>query len=197
MKLFYSPASPFARKCRILIREKGMLGDLEEVRADPIKGDDALAAVNPLRQVPALIDDAGLTWTDSPLICQRLDALGGAPFFVAEGEARWEVLRREVIADGIMELGVKSRLEQLRPEGERSANWIARWRAGMLRGLDAAEAQAPEGAPLDLGALAVVCALTWLDLRHPDLAWRNGRPRLAALQAALELRPSFRQTAPA
>lgn len=196
MKLFYSPASPFARKCRILIREKGMLAGVEEVRADPIKGDEALAAINPIMQVPALIDDAGVAWTDSPLICQRLDALGGAPRFIPEGEARWAVLRREVIADGAMEMGVKLRLEQIRPEGERSTSWMARWRAGVLRSLDAAEAQADAGAALDLAAIANVCALTWLNFRHPDLGCSEGRPKLSELQAALEQRPSFRETAP-
>ncbi len=196
MKLYYSPASPFARKCRILIREKGMLAGVEEIRADPIKGGEELGAVNPMMQVPALIDDAGIVWTDSPLICQRLDAQGEGPRFIPDGEARWGVLRREVIADGAMELGVRWRLELLRPEGERSSNWIARWRDGLLRSLDAAEAQAPQSAALDLAAIANICALTWLDLRHPDLAWREGRPKLAGLQQTLEQRPSFRETAP-
>ncbi|MEQ1706934.1 MAG: glutathione S-transferase N-terminal domain-containing protein [Terricaulis sp.] len=194
MKLYYSPASPFARKCRIIIREKGISG-VEEVRADPIGGDSALTAVNPMGQVPALIDDEGVSWTDSPLICARLDALTGAPRLLPDGDTRWEVLRREVIADGIMELGVKIRLELVRPETERSASWIARWRAGVLRGLDAAEAQALED--LDLGAIATVSALTWLDLRMPDLGWRASRPKLAALQSQLEQRPSFRATVPA
>ena len=194
MKLYYSPASPFARKCRIIIREKGISG-IEEVRADPIGGDSALNAVNPMGQVPALIDDEGFKWTDSPLICARLDALTGAPRLLPDGDTRWEVLRREVIADGIMELGVKIRLELVRPETERSASWIARWRAGVLRGLDAAEAQALED--LDLGAIATVSALTWLDLRMPDLGWRASRPKLAALQSQLEQRPSFRATVPA
>lgn len=194
MKLYFSPASPFARKCRILIREKGMLGQVEEVRADPIGGDGALNAVNPLGQVPALIDDAGVAWSDSPLICARLDALAPPPRFIPEGEARWSVLRREVIADGAMEQGVKIRLELLRPDGERSSAWIARWRAGILRSLDAAEAQADSA--FDLAAVATVCALTWLDLRFPDLDWRTARPKLAALQTALEARASFSDTAP-
>lgn len=194
MKLFFSPASPFARKCRILIREKGL--DVEEVRADPIKGDPALAAVNPLMQVPALIDDAGVAWTDSPLICARLDALAPSPRFIPEGEACWDVLRREVIADGMMEFGVKIRLENTRPEAERSQAWIARWRAGVLRGVDAAEAAAAPNA-FDLGAVATVCALTWLDFRLPDLNWAPTHPRLAALQLALEARPSFAATKPA
>ncbi len=194
MKLYFSPASPFARKCRILVREKGMLRQVEEVRADPIGGDAALNAANPLGQVPALIDDAGVAWSDSPLICARLDALAPNPRFIPEGEARWSVLRREVIADGLMEQGVKIRLELLRPEGERSVAWMARWRAGILRSLDAAEAQA--GVVFDLAAIATVCALTWLDLRFPDLDWRPVRPKLTALQAELEARASFRETAP-
>jgi glutathione S-transferase len=196
MKLFFSPASPFARKCRILIREKGLAERVEEVRADPIGGDAALAAINPLMQVPALIDDDGVAWTDSPLICARLDRLSPGPRFVPEGEARWEVLRREVIADGIMECGVKIRLENTRPEAERSQTWIARWRAGIVRGIDAAEAGA-DPAAFDLAAVAAVCALTWLDFRFPDLGWVSTHPKLAALQAALEARPSFKETAPA
>lgn len=195
MKLYFSPASPFARKCRILIREKGLLDRVEEVRADPISGDPSLNAANPLGQVPALIDDEGVAWTDSPLICARLDALAPSPRFIPDGEARWDVLRREVIADGMMEFGVKIRLENTRPESERSQAWIARWRAGVQRGLDAAEASVDPDA-FDLGGVAAVCALTWLDFRFPDLNWAPTHPRLAALQRTQEARPSFEVTKP-
>jgi glutathione S-transferase len=193
MQLYYSPFSPFARKCRILIREKGMR--VEEIVIDPLKSGADYTRINPMSQVPSLVDDAGIVWTDSPLICQRLDALGGGARFIPDGEARWDVLRREVIADGIMELGVKWRLETVRPEGERSASWMEKWRAGVLRSIAVAEAQASDA--FDLGAIASVCALTWLDFRFPSLGWREAQPKLAALQAELEQRPSFRDTAPA
>lgn len=196
MKLYFSPASPFARKCRILIRENGMLARVEEVSVDLFGGDlGKVQAVNPLGQVPALVDDDGIVWTDSPLICARLDALAPQPRFIPEGEARWGVFRREAIADGAMELGVKWRLESVRPEGERSPSWMTRWRAGVLRCLDAVEREA-DGANFDLASVATVCALTWLDFRLPDLGWREGRPRLAALQAELEARTSFADTKP-
>jgi hypothetical protein len=45
---------------------------------------------------------APMLWTDSSLICARLDALA-SPRFIPEGDARWAARRREVIADGIME----------------------------------------------------------------------------------------------
>lgn len=195
MRLYYSPVSPFARKCRIVIREKDMLARVEEVSVDLFGGDlGKVQAINPIGQVPALIDDEGIVWTDSPLICARLDALSGAPRLLPEGEARWSALRREVIADGAMELGVKYRLESIRPEGERSPSWLTRWRAGVLRSIEAAEAQANDD--FDLAAIATVCALTWLDFRIPDLGWRPNCPKLAVLQEGLERRPSFRDTAP-
>ncbi len=197
MRLFVSTASPFARKCRIVVREKGLVPRVDEVFVDPLKSDATLAAVNPLGQIPALVDEAGLAWTDSPLICARLDEIGAGAKLIPEGEARWAVLRREVLADGILELGVKMRLEALRPEAERSPSWLARWREGVLRALDRAEAEAPEGEGFDLGVIALACALSWLDFRHSDLGWRPTRPRLARLQERLELRASFGDTAPA
>jgi glutathione S-transferase len=197
VKLFYSPPSPFARKCRIVVRERNLLGRVEEIAVMPTAGDDQLGKVNPLMQAPALLDDAGVAWNDSPLICQYLDTLGEGPRLISEGDARWAVLRREVIADGASEMGVKIRLESVRPEGERSKNWIERWRGGLIRSLDAAESAAPDKPYLDVASIATVCALTWFDLRFADLGWRDGRPKLAALQAELEKRPSFRETAPA
>src|SRR5262249_36116322 len=102
-----------------------------------------------------------------------------------------------VIGDGASEMGVKIRLESVRPEGERSKSWVERWRAGLIRSLDAAEAAAADKPSLDIGAISAVCALTWFDLRFADIGWREGRPKLAALQAELEKRTSFRETAPA
>jgi glutathione S-transferase len=197
VKLFYSPPSPFARKCRIVVRERNLLSRVEEIVVMPTAGDAQLGKVNPLMQAPALLDDAGIAWNDSPLICQYLDTLGEGPRLLPDGDARWAVLRREVIADGASEMGVKARLESVRPEGERSQSWIERWRAGLIRSLDAAEAASPDTPNLDIASIATVCALTWFDLRFADIGWREGRPKLTALQAELEKRPSFRETAPA
>ena len=35
MRLFMTVPSPFVRKCRVVIREKGLAGRVEEVVADP------------------------------------------------------------------------------------------------------------------------------------------------------------------
>ena len=74
----------------------------------------------------------------------------------------------------------------------------------MTAGLDALErADDATGAALDLGQIAVACALGWLEFRRPldavstgpiDLAHRY--PKLMARYARLLERPSFAATAP-
>lgn len=198
MKLYITDPSPFARKCRIVLRERGLADGCEEIRVDPYASDAALVAAHPLAQVPALVTDEGVVFTDSPLICAWLDARGvDGPRLLAEtGEAHWATRRLETLADGGLEMGVKWVLEKRRPEAERSATWIARWRDGLGRTLDALEAWEMDAGQPDLGVIATGVLVSWLDFRHPEFDWRAGRPRLTALQTALEARPSFADTAP-
>lgn len=196
MKLYISLPSPFARKCRIVALEKGLA--VEEVVADPYADDPALLAANPIVQVPTLIAADGRPVADSPVICEYLDLTGAGPRLLPEDpSARLAVRRIETLANGLLDQGVKRVLELRRPEQERSPSWIARWTAGMNRALDTLEAADLSPEPLDMGIVTVGVALTWTGFRHPDLDWAAGRPRLVALQAALEARPSFQATRPA
>ena len=197
MKLYISTPSPFARKCRIVAREKGLSDRIEEIIADPYGDAPALLAANPLVQVPALIAGDGEPITDSPVICEYLDALGSGPRLLpTDGPERWRVKRLETLANGVLEMGVKLLLEKRRPEHERSPSWLQRWGRNMALGLDALEAVAPRAEPLDMGVITTGVAVTWIGFRHPEVDWRTGRPNLVALQAALEARDSFRETRP-
>jgi glutathione S-transferase len=197
MRLFYTLSSAFARKCRIVVREKGLSGRVEEVFADPYANDPALVEVNPIVQVPALVENDGTVFIDSRIICAYLDEIGPGPRLLPpSGPEHWRVRRLAALADGVVELGAKVTQELRRPEHERSPAWIERWRAGMVRGLDATEAAIPDGQGLDMAGLTIAAVATWLDFRHPDLDWRTGRPRLAAVQAELEARDSFQATRP-
>ena len=197
MKLYITVPSPYARKCRIVAREKGLADRLEEIAVDPYASAPELLASNPLVQVPTLIADDGLPLNDSPVICEYLDALGAGPRLLPEGGAeRLRVRRLETLANGALEMGVKLVLEKRRPEHERSPSWLERWTANMGRALDALEAAAPDATRLDMGVITAGVAVTWIGFRHPDYDWKTGRPGLVALQAALEARPSFSQTRP-
>ncbi|MFN3229502.1 MAG: glutathione S-transferase N-terminal domain-containing protein [Asticcacaulis sp.] len=203
MKLFISPASPFVRKCRIIVREKGLGQQVTEVDTVPYDNPADLLQVNPIAQIPALVRDDGVALTDSLLIGAWLDHVGQGDALiphVSEGDAHWRVRRHEMLGHGVLDLCVKCVLERRRPVSEQSPSHIERWKSGILRALDVAETLAAKGelkaAPLTMGNLTVGVALTYLDFRLPDFVWKDSRPALVALQAEIETRPSFAETAP-
>lgn len=198
MKLYITSPSPFARKCRIVAREKGLIGRIEEIAVDPYANAPELLAANPVVQVPTLIAEDGLPISDSPVICEYLDALGSGPRLMpADGPERLAVRRMETQANAALEMGVKLVLEMRRPGNERSPSWIARWTENMGRALDALEAARPDAARLDMGVITAGVAVAWIGFRHPGFDWRAGRPNLLALHEAIEARPSFAETRPA
>lgn len=198
MTLYISTASPFARKCRIVVREKGLADRVDEVVADPYANAPELLASNPVVQVPTLIAQDGLPITDSPIICAYLDRLGKGDSLLPMGDADWLAVRRaETLGNQALEMGVKLLLEQRRPEAERSPSWITRWSENLDRALDAIEASVPDAGRLDVATITMAVASTWIGFRHPDIDWRTGRPKLSALTDAMEQRSSFRETAPA
>ncbi|HET8729157.1 MAG TPA: glutathione S-transferase N-terminal domain-containing protein [Alphaproteobacteria bacterium] len=198
MKLYWSPASPYARKVRAVAHEKGVADRIEEIAVDAFADPQELLATNPLGKVPALVLDDGTALYDSPVICAYLDEVfAGGPLMPREGVSRWAVLRAEALADGVMDIGLGLTLERRKPETERSPTMATRWRVQLARALDAMAYELP-GLPgqVTLGYIAFACALGYLDLRHPDVAWREGRPKLTAWYEAFADRPSIASTAP-
>lgn len=198
MKLRYSPTSPYVRKVMILAIERGLRDQIEIIPADFSIVDPAFLADNPLRKVPTLILDDGSSVFDSPVVCEYLDSLpGGRHLFPADGPARWTALTRQALADGITDAGVLALLDARRPDGERSPSWIERQRAVALRGLRALDHDVPTfPADIDIGTVAVIAAVGFIDWRLADLGWRPQAPALADWFDAIQARPSVRDTAP-
>jgi glutathione S-transferase len=201
VKLCYSPTSPFVRKVTVVAIECGIDGRIARMPTDIADADGTLAAVNPLGKVPALITDDGVVLYDSRVICEYLDSLhAGAPLFppAAAGAPRWLALRRQALADGVLDAGVLCRMELQRPEGERSRMWLARQQGKVTRGLDALakEADGLAATPPTIGHIAAACALGWLDFRFPADDWRTTRPGLAEWYASFAERPSMQATQP-
>ena len=72
MKIFFSPTSPYVRKCLVAAHELG-LGDriaLLPSNANPVQRDRDLIALNPLGKVPTFIADDGQVLYDSRVICE-------------------------------------------------------------------------------------------------------------------------------
>ncbi|MGH8291539.1 MAG: glutathione S-transferase N-terminal domain-containing protein [Steroidobacteraceae bacterium] len=180
MQLYFSPTSPYVRKVRITAAELGLGGNIEliSIALTPINPHDALRSSNPLGKIPALITDDNNALYDSPVICEYLDALaGGHRIFPRVGPARWTALRRQALADGILDAAVLLRYEEaLRPKELRWQQWVDGQWLKMRTGLDALEREHLEGA-FDIDAISVACALGYLDFRHASEGWRASRPR--------------------
>ncbi len=199
MKLHYNAASPYARKVRVLAIETGLMGGIElaKVMVTPTSPDADLCADNPIGKIPTLVLDDGSALYDSRVICEYLDGLhAGAHLFPDNDDARWTAVRRQALADGILDSAVNTRYESfLRPEELRWADWVDNQMAKIRRSLDVLEGE-PMGDGVDIGTISVACALGYLDFRYSDERWRDSRPKLAAWFEKFAQRPSMSETTP-
>ena len=199
MKLLYSPASPYARKVLVLAHETGLIDRLAVIvaGASPTGPSAEVAAHNPLGKIPALVLEDGTALYDSRVICEYLDGLSAGARLFPEGAARWDALTRQALADGLLDAALLTRYERvLRPEERRWDAWDSGQTGKIRSALDRFETLVAGGPALDIGTVATACALGYLDLRFPDLAWRGDRPALAAWFAEFERRPSMAATVP-
>lgn len=200
MRLFVSHTSPYARICRILLREHGLTQAVKEIEVDPFADDAFKGVANPLGKIPALVLDNGETLYDSRVIVSFIDATTeGAPLLAPVGtDRRFRDLVDQALAMGLLDAAVASRLESLRPENQQSPYWRERWAAVMLRSADeiAARQIGVDDRELTIGQIAGAAALLYLDFRHPGLGWRSGRAQLADWVEAIAMRESFTATRP-
>ena len=206
MKLYFSPFSPYVRKCLVVGHELGLDARITLLpsAAHPVTRDQALIANNPLGKVPTLLTDDGQALYDSRVICEYLDDLAAGSLFPKTGPARWQALTLHALADGMLDAALLARYEDVaRPEAIR---W-KEWRAGQL---DKAETSLAflesdlagavnSGAKalsdrVDIGTLSIGCALWYLDLRFAEVQWRTRYPKVAQWYAAFSQRPSMQMT---
>lgn len=197
-KLRYSSTSPFVRKVRVVAIETGQDKEIELIKTVTADPNCDIGKDNPLNKVPALVLEDGSSIYDSHVICEFLDSRHeGAKFFPAAGPARWTALRREALANGMLDAGVLRMMESRRPEGERSAAWDQRQKLKMVQGLDALENEAAHfGSDFDIGLVSVAIVLDYFDFRFKAEDWCQGRPNLAKWHAAISERPSLKNTLP-
>ncbi len=199
MQLLISPASPFVRKVRVLIREADLLSQVEEVDVSttPMASDPKVIAANPLGKIPALIRDDGPAIYDSRVITRFLDDRAGAGLYPQSG--LWEILTLEATADAIMDAAVSMAYEvRLRSEGQQSPDWIeAQWRK-VERGVAAVNNRwmSHLSGKLNIGQIGMACALSYLDLRHDARGWRSDNTALADWHAEFSTRDSMVTTKP-
>ena len=193
--LRYSPASPYARKIRIAADLLGLSERIEIAAANAADPADSLRRQNPLGKIPTLILEDGAALYDSRVIAEYLDHLaGGGRLIPADPSARFTALRLQALGDGVNDAALLIRYESFsRPEALRYGEAIALQQGKIDRALAALEAAPPTGA-VDIGHIAVACALGYLDLRFAG-EWRGNHPTLIAwLEKFARAVPAFEAT---
>ena len=117
--LYNGPNSPFGRKTKItaLVQEI----DLKEKIIDVYKS-KFLDKYNPLRKIPTLTINE-LSITDSDNICFYLDSISKKKTLFPK-KNYWQIMNVTSIANGLMESVLERRMESIRPENEKSNNFI-------------------------------------------------------------------------
>ena len=182
-----------------MLHETGLIEQVTDVpvQTTVLKTHTAARNANPLGRIPALVLDDDTTLFDSRVICRYFDELSGVGLYPKN--RLWDVLTLEALADGIMESAVLMVYEtRLRPEGNRSEDWVeAQW-GKIIHGLDALETHkfSAMNGPANFGQFSMACALGYLDFRHKSRAWRIGRAYLSTWNDSLQARPSLKNTIP-
>lgn len=197
MKILFSPFSPYVRKCLVTAMELGLNERITLLpsNAHPVNRDREIIAVNPLGKVPTFFTDDGQALYDSRVICEYLNDFAGGSLFPG-GAARWPTLTLQSLGDGMLDAALLARYEDVaRPEALHWAEWKAAQLDKVATSLAALEAT-PQvlAGRVDIGVIAIGCALWYLDLRFPYLGWRDRCPQVAAWYAAYSQRPAMAMT---
>lgn len=201
MKLYFSPTSPYVRKVRLAAHHLGLADRITLVPAatTPVSDDPELPAVNPLGKIPALVLDDGRVLFDSRVIVEYLDDAAGGGLIPRAGDAeRWETLRLQALADGLLDAALLMRYEAaLRPPERQWRDWIEGQRRKIERAITVlgADVQRIEAGAAPNGICAA-CALGYLDFRMPQIDWRAAQPQLAAFYARFSERAEMALTDP-
>lgn len=190
MKLYYSDASPYARKVRIVAQEKNI-----PLQVMPVVASDdppELHKANPVGKVPTLVIDDKISLGESGHICAYLESITPEPRVFSNEVG---ILRRDAEAIGLMDALIRIVLEIRRPNDKQYQPWLERQHRAINRTLDVLE-EDTFGSAFTIDQITLITALGYLDLRFPDYGWRATRPKLSAWAERMAERKSVKDTKP-
>ena len=201
LTLISATPSPYARKVRIALLEKGIPFKLQtEV---PWHAATATPKYNPLEKLPVLILEDGEGVYESRFILEYLEVKFPTPALLpADPDAMLLAKKLEVLCDGVCDAFVLMFFEKMREAGRQSPEWIARQLRKVESGLReiarlVGDREYAVGDHFSLGDIAAGTAAGYIAVRWPEYAWQGMYPNLAAYCERMGTRPSFRETVPA
>ena len=200
MKIIIATPSPFARKVRVILREKDI--NFEEIIDIPWNSDTLTVGINPLGKIPILLSDKHEPLFDSKVISQYLDHYKPKPlFYPRKSEENISARLIENVADGICDSIVLIFLENSRKETLRSNAWIKRQEKKIFEGVKYLSTNLKEkkyfvGDHFNIADVSGFTCLEYLDLRFPKFKWRDQYKNLVVYWNIHKDRQSFKETKP-
>jgi len=172
--LYNGPNSPFGRKTKItaIVQEV----KVEEKIIDVYKA-DFLDKYNPLRKIPTLTINQ-LSITDSDNICFYLDSISKKETLFPQ-KNYWQIMNVTSVANGLMESVLERRMETIRPESEKSNNFINKQEERIKRTIKWLENNWNNYNEnyLTMDQIAIGCALDYTIFRFNN-AWKTDNKKL-------------------
>ena len=199
LQLISATPSPYARKVRIALAEKGI--PFELLTEVPWNDTTSTPKFNPLEKLPVLILEDGSSVYESSYILQYLELkYPTTPMLPADVDGILAARKLEVLCDGVCDALVLTFFERMRGEGA-SPEWTARQRRKIDGGVKemarlVGKGDWAVGNRFSLGDIAAGTVVGYMTVRFPELPWRTQYPDLAALSDRLEQRPSFKNSVP-
>ena len=200
MKLIIATPSPYARKVRVVLREKNI--EFKEIVDVPWNRDTLTKNLNPLGKIPILIEDGKEPLFDSKVIIQYLDNLVPNPLFYPESPIENVSAKLvEAAADGVSDALVLICLENVRQEKLRSSDWIDRQVTKIYQGAKylsdyLGAKQFYVGDHFTIADVSAFSCLEYLDLRFPKFNWKIKHPNLKNYWDIHKNRQSYLETKP-
>ena len=172
--LYNGPNSPFGRKTKITFLVQEI--KLEEKIINVYEA-DFLDKHNPIRKIPTLVVNK-LAIIDSDNICLYLDTISKKNTLFPK-KKYWEIMSMTSIANGLMESVLERRMEMIRPDSEKSNNFINKQEVRITRTISWLENNWNnyDDSYLTMDQIAIACALDYTIYRFND-KWRTHNTKL-------------------
>jgi glutathione S-transferase len=196
MKLFYTPNSPYARKVRIVLREKGIACEESQV----VLPDATLDSLNSLGKVPTLLLDDQTSMFDSVVIVEVLELIKTEPRMIPIDLWERVIVRRcEATGDGLCDVLIPAVLEQRRAADKQDLSVIDRADRKVLATLKLLESELAGrtyafGNDFTLADASLLTAFGYIALRRQHLL--EGLAAVNAYRNYHAQRPSIVSTVP-
>ena len=198
MKLIIATPSPYARKIRVIMREKKI--KFEEIIDVPWNTNTLTHGLNPLGKIPILLREDHEPLFDSKVIAEYLDNFKPNPLFYPTNlEENTYAKLLETVADGICDSIVLIFLENSRKETLKSKTWVERQEKKICEGVKFLSNNLKEknflvGNFFSIADISVFTCLEYMDLRFPKFKWRDKYQNLVSYWEIHQNRQSFIET---